>query len=263
MKKIFLSLLALCTALPFAGSAQKIITFESKPIKNEKSKKESYGNNSITLGLGSFLNGYTSLYYERTATRFMSVAVGAGFTYRSYMNDFGAIVWSDGKNSNLPGAYDIEDDYSSYKYRKSTPGFYASIAPHFYFNDAPLDGFYLAPMVEMKQYKYEARLADVTVPVDNYGYSYKDADVPRSTGSMSEHMNCIDLTFNTGGHYELHNHLSVGWNIGLGLRHLNAERLDIAVADNGTGGFSYVNSVHSYTATRPLVQFNFVMGGWF
>jgi hypothetical protein len=263
MKKKILSALALCAVLSITASAQKTITFDSKPVKKGSRKEEVHGDNSLTLGIASLINGYTPLYYERKLTKFMSVCVGGGFTYRSYMNDFGAIVWNDGENSNYSGVSNIHDDYSSYKYRQTSPGLYAALSPHFYFNDAPLDGFYIAPMVEVKQYRYNAKLADVTIPLDNYSYSYEDRDVPRTTDVFAEHMNCIDLTFNSGGHYELRNHMALGWNIGVGIRSMSAERLDIGAVGDGAGTAHYVNNVHSYSATRPLVVFNFVVGGWF
>ncbi len=262
MKKYFLPVLLACTLLTGSANAQKVITFESKPIK-KGAHKLGEGANSLTLGVGSFMNGYTAIYYERRAFPFMSVAVGGGFTYRSYMNDFGMLIWDDGQNSEYSSTRDIHDHYAAYKFRKATPGLYASISPKFYFNDEPLDGFYLAPMLEIKQYKFDARLADVTAPPDNsYSYDYSDESVPHSAAIMPEHMNCLDLTFNSGGHYQLKNHLALGWNVGIGFRSISAERLDITT-DDASGSLHYVNNVHSYTATRPLFLFNFTMGGWF
>lgn len=266
MKKKYLAWLSLCLSLSCsAAHAQKVITFDSKPVKTHgKSRREDpSGNNSVTLSVGSYLSGFTALYYERKLTSMLSVSLGGGFTYRSYLNDLGMLVWNDGQNSNFSSAQYIEDDYASYKFRKSTPGLYAAISPRFYVNDDPLDGLYIGPMLELKQFRYEARLADVSVPVDKYGYSYQDAEVPRTTAVMPEQMNCIDLTFVSGGHYQLRNHMALGWSVAVGVRRVNAERLDIGAVNDAAGNLSYVNNVYSYSATRPLFQFNFVMGGWF
>ncbi|KAK6023641.1 hypothetical protein OSTOST_10563 [Ostertagia ostertagi] len=84
-------------------------------------------------------------------------------------------------------------------------------------------------MIEYKRFKYKAKLADETVDAYNY---YGDESVPRVAETMNEQMKCIDYTFNVGGHFQAAGHLAIGWNVGIGGRTLNAERLDVGTAWN-------------------------------
>lgn len=260
MKKQLIFWLFAGLLAPASANAQKVITFESHTASSGKRHRQEAGANSITFGLGSFINGYNALYYERKVLDFMSISVGGGVTYRSYMNDFGAVLANDGENSDYFFYQDIKDDYASYKYRTVSPGLYASLAPRIYFSDEAMNGFYLSPALEVKQYNFKARMADVTVAPNNYyGYS----DVPYSTATASEYMHCLDATINAGGHHQLRNHLVVGWNVGFGLRHQNSERLDLGIVQDGSGNLSYANRMRDYSTTKPLFTFNFVLGGWF
>jgi len=252
------------------AGAQKMITFESRSSSSSsrgryKSARGEDGKNSLTVGVGSMLNGYIPVYYERTLFSVLTIQVGAGITFRSFPNDLGAAIYSDGENSsNFNGAYnnDIIDKYSSYKYRKSSMGQYFSIAPKVYFNESALNGAYIGPMLEYKRFKYKAQLADVSKEA---GYYYSEESVPRVAETMNEQMTCIDYTFNVGGHFQAAGHLAIGWNVGIGGRTLNAERLDVGILYDNMGGNSstFVNATNKFSSTRPLFVFNFTMGGWF
>lgn len=253
------------------AGAQKMITFDSRSSSSSnsnyrRSRPQDDGKNSITMGVGSMLNGYIPFYYERTLLPMLTIQVGAGFTFRSFPNDLGMAIYDDGQNSDhFRGGYlyDISDKYSSYKYRKSSVGQYFSIAPKVYFGESALNGAYIGPMLEYKRFRYKAKLADVTV--DARSYSYSDDNVPRSAETMNERMNCLDYTFNVGGHFQAGGHLAIGWNVGIGGRTLDAERLDIGIIESrtGSGQSSFSNVTRSFSATRPLFVFNFTMGGWF
>lgn len=253
------------------AGAQKMITFDSRSSSSgnsnyKRSRRQDDGKNSITMGVGSMLNGYIPFYYERTLLPMLTIQVGAGFTFRSFPNDLGMAIYDDGATSDyFRGGYryDVSDKYSSYKYRKASIGQYFSIAPKVYFGESALNGAYIGPMLEYKRFRYKAQLADVTV--DPGSYSHSDDQVQRSTQTMNERMDCLDYTFNIGGHFQAAGHLAIGWNVGIGGRTLNAERLDIGVVDSPSPGgrSNFANEIRTFSATRPLFVFNFTIGGWF
>lgn len=271
MKSYFISYLAAAIFVLWTGNqagAQKMITFESRSVTNSKYKKrrrqhEDDAKNSVTMGFASLLNGYIPVYYERTIAPMLTVQVGAGFTFRSFMNDIGATIYEDGYESDrFDGSndYDINDDYASYRYRKMKMGQYLSLAPRLYFRQSALNGAYIGPMVEYKNYRYAARLADVTA---NAALVYEEDEVPRASETLSEQMRCIDFTFNFGGHFQAANHVALGFNIGIGGRDISAERLDLGRVTDQNGKSHFVNATHQFKTTRPLFVFNFIVGGWF
>src|SRR4051812_41444814 len=105
MKHIFA--VAALAALSFACKetrAQKVITFDSKSSSSStshhhSSKHRTLAKNSLSVGLISWFNGYTPLYYERAVTDFMSIQAGIGVTTRSFGNDLGVIVSGEGTTS--------------------------------------------------------------------------------------------------------------------------------------------------------------------
>lgn len=251
------------------AGAQKMITFESRSVSSHSRRGRSRhddGKNSLTMGIASMFNGYIPFYYERTLLPMLTVQVGAGITFRSYLNDFGMLLYDDGNNTDFfKGANrsDISDRYYSYKYRKTSLGQYFSIAPKVYFRESALNGAYIGPMLEYKNFRYKAQLADVTVDPDNYYHSSDDRDLPRASQTMDEQMKCLDVTFNIGGHFQASGNLAVGWNVGIGARNISSERLDVGRITDVMGADHFANVARKYTATRPLFVFNFTMGGWF
>lgn len=260
------------------ANAQKTITFEqhSSNKSYQRKKYEEAKKNTITIGLVSALNGYTPFYYERKITNFLSIQVGAGITYRSIGNDFGQVTWNDGKNSEFTDnsgseIQDVADQYYHYKYRKSQIGNMLSLSPRIYFSDNCMEGFFLAPAIEWKSYKYKAQMADenkTTADKGNGNYStweFEDDDrnVPRSGQKMKEHMNCLDITVNIGGMYQTKNKLAIGWNVGLGLRSAHSSRLDVYTLGNSSGFPYYRNNERQYNTLRPLCTVNLLIGGCF
>lgn len=253
------------------ASAQKMITFESRTVSNGKYKKrgrnhEHDGNNSLTLGLASTINGFVPVYYERKLTPMLTVQVGAGITFRSFLNDVGQMFYTDifgvDNTEYFTGSEreEIIDRYENYEYRKAKLGQYLSVSPKLYFSSGALNGAYVAPMIEYKRYNYEAHLVDETKKTYNL---YDDEDQPRIGQTMNEHMTCLDFTINFGGHIQTKSHVALGFNVGVGARSISAERLDIGMVRNDAGDWHLANVARKYTATRPLMVFNFILGGWF
>ena len=261
------AMLSVLLAGTFQSNAQKMITFESHEVHAHSRTASSDGKNSVTMGIVSWINGYTPVYYERAVAGILSIQAGAGFTSRSYMNDLGMAIWNDGNQNSdrFNGSDDIEDHYEYYKFRKATIGTYFSIAPKIYFGeDNLMNGVYVAPMLEYKSYRYRAQLADITQPAADYYSSYDDdRTIPHVKDEVKEHMNCMDLTIHVGGHYQSRSHLAIGWSIGFGARHSSSERLDIGKVADSNGDYYYANNIVSYSKTKPLFTFNFTMGGWF
>ena len=264
----YAALLMAFFALPHAA-AQKMITFESHNLSERSShhtRKDA--KNSLTAGIASAAAGYTPFYYERTITPFLTIQAGAGFTYRSMLNDLGEMIYNTGSNNdnfNVNLLSDIADDYSAYKFRKAGIGQYFSLSPKFYLQESALDGGYIGPMVEYKRFVYKARLADESINAKSW-YAYDDVDVPHSSNTMNEYMRCIDFTFQAGGHFQTCSGIAVGWSAGFGVRSLTAGRLDIGMQRDSYDSNSdryFVNATRTFSATRPLMVFNFIMGGCF
>lgn len=270
MKKKAILLLAALSGVVHEAAAQKktenktqIITFETKDYSG-KSESDNPGKNSLTIGVLSWFNGYIPVHYERRLTNFLSVQVGGGITMRSYGNDFGQLVHEDGRESNFfnsgnSALTDVTDKYESYLYRKTRPGYYLSVSPRVYFSDNVMDGFTLAPMLEYKQFRYAAQLADVKATDAS---AYEEGDVPRVSEIFGESMKCLDFTMNVGGHYQSDNHMVLAWNVGFGIRNLDAKRLDLGYSSD-MGATRYINAVHAYSKVRPLLTFDLRIGGWF
>lgn len=248
--------------------AQKEIVFgsENHSSRSRNSRHRHRGGdakNAVYIGLVSFINGYTPVYYERAITNTLSVQVGAGVTTRSYTSVF-SVLGTEGNNSdNFKGAdYDIPDDYDQYKYRKAAPGLYLSVAPKIYYAGDGMEGAYISPMLEFKQYRWNARMADESVPPSSY---YSDIDVPRTTATQAEYMRCLDLSINFGGLYQTENHIVFSWSTGIGVRNAHSSRLDVGVRSDGLGlgNERYANAVQEYDKTKLLFSFQFAIGGWY
>jgi hypothetical protein len=213
----------------------------------------------------------------------MSIQLGAGFTFRSLMNDFGQALYEDGDNSSYvnthdyysSGTYlgDLPDQYYHYEYRSARPGYCLSVAPKFYFHKHCMDGFYLAPELSLKAYRYSSKTADVTktnndINDDGYYGSYADQDdraIPRTNQKVSEHMNFIDYTLTFGGHYQSGNKMAVGWSISAGARQYSASMLDVYLEyDQIASGLGYLrNSFNKFSGVKPVIIVNLTLGGCF
>ena len=264
-KYIFTAIMAI---IGIVAQAQKVFIFDSNSpgTKHHNHHKKIRGKNSVTIGTLAGFNGYLPVCYERKATSFLSIQIGAGPTFRSLGNDMGQIVYNDGVNSDyfnfISGYNDVTDHYENYKYRKTGSGYYLSVAPKFYFLDNCMDGFFLSPAISYKRFNYTARLADETVDQGQYFFTSEDDIVPRTDAKMHEHVNCLDFTIGIGGHFQAQNHFVFSWDIGWGVRSMSAQRLDLGYFYNGSSSY-WQNHERSYSAIRPLMIFDIKLGGWF
>lgn len=271
-----LTTLALLCLLTKEAAAQDSIAFEQKEsrlIEQKRSVPKPEIQNSVTIGLLSAINGYTPVYYERALYKFLTIQVGAGFTYRSLGNDFGQMIWNDGKDGNWSDGqaglfYDIDDQYHRYRHRNASMGAYLSVSPKVYLTKNVMNGIFIAPMLEWKQFRYKVQLADENQVVGYTAGSYNnwlhdddDRNIPRLGNTQNERMNCTDITLNVGGHHKQKLGLTVGWNVGVGVRRFNAERLDLYAEEIAVTGNIYPrNNMRSYDGVRPLILANIIVG---
>lgn len=240
----------------------QIITFESENRKDAPNLNNVLKKNSVGVGMASWLCGYTPVYYERQIVGFLSIQAGVGITYRSFYNDLEQLIWQDGRKSDnyyssSYGSYitDIDELYYSYKYRKSIPGVYLSLAPKFYPAANGIDGFTVYPMIEYKLYNYKNRLPT------SYSYdAYDENDVQRSSNFIYEQNHCLDFSLNVGGHYQINSKVYIGWRTGAGVRQIWDNRLDI--------GYNSFNNNILYTTQKvsrlkPFFGFDVTLGGLF
>ncbi len=267
MRSKFLLIAVALIAGSASVHAQKTITFESSNYSSHSRSRRDANNakNSLTIGVISWLNGYVPVHYERAVTKFLSVQVGAGITFHSYGNDFGELFYDEGQKdvlfNNSDGYTDIGDNYYNYKHRKSKLGYYLSFSPRIYFRDNIMNGFTLAPLLEYKRFNYSAQMADITP--GTYPETDEDA-VPHSGSYMKEHTNCLDVMLSVGGHYQGGSHLAMAWCIGFGIRNMSASRLDLGYyTDPIAAQQYYVNRERDFKTVRPLVTFDYRIGGWF
>lgn len=262
-KALLAAVLAVVTIPAFA---QKEITFESTSASSGKHKKfeSGTGDQTISVGTLSWFNGYVPFYYERAMLDMLSLQAGVGFTTRSFGGDFGFLLDEFGQNSNNyngENMYDVEDDYTHYQFRNATPGLYLSFAPKIYYTNDVMDGMWLAPMVEYKNFRYNAQMADETAPIVSTGGD--DRLIPHTSEVFKEHINCVDFSIHWGSTYELEKHFTIGWSTGFGIRTSKGERLDIGIYDDNSGTEHYMNKVAYYEKTKPFFAFNLTIGGWF
>lgn len=258
--------LLICAVLP--AYAQREITFESRNTNSSSHHKHhKLSQNSITIGVASWFNGYIPIYYERALNDVLSIQGGIGVTTRSFGNDLGYIVSGDeGKNSPNFAYYpnsDIDDSYEHYKYRHVVPSLYLSIAPKIYYDDDVMDGKYISLMCEMKQFRYRAQKVDEHLMPGLYADPTDDRLLPHTSQYQDEKVNCLDFTVNVGGHLQTRKNVVIGWSTGVGIRIASSERLDIGIVRDGVNPDHYTNGVVDYNKTKFLFTFNFIVGGCF
>lgn len=270
MKQIFFFIISI-SVINFCYSQNnntQIITFETQEVSSKTTSSGADKKNSLGVGLLSWINGYVPIYFERELTPFLSIQTGVGATFRSFTNDLDQLIWNDGNTSGKFDEYypyiglqqysDVTDSYANYKYRKAGAGVYASFAPKFYPGSNGIDGFSIYPMLEYKLFTSKARLANTSAS-PNYVAS-QDVDVYRTNSYQKESFQVLDFTINIGGLYQTSNNFFVEWRFGAGLRDTWGSMLDI-----GYNNFSnkYENNVRKYSRLKPVVAFDFVVGGLF
>lgn len=263
----------LCLVTQKATAQDSIVTVPKESRRIEWAKKAPGVQNSVTIGLLSAINGYTPVYYERALYKSLTIQVGAGITYRSLGNDFGQMIWNDGKDGNWSDAQvglfsDINDQYHHYRHRNASTGTYFSVSPKVYLTKNVMTGVYIAPMVEWKQFRYKVQPADENQVVGYTAGSYTnwlhgddDRNIPRVDNTLKERMNCTDITLNFGGYHKQKLGITLGWNVGFGVRRFTAERLDLYAEEIAVTGNVYPrNNMRSYDGVRPLILANIIVG---
>ncbi len=223
MKKVVSTLMILIAISPFV-SAQETVIFSKEGRKSSTSKKKSTGEeNIVKISPLSFIGGVIPVYYERAINDFFSIQAGLGVTSKNYLKDALAesdfyvpnvksIKWSDGSPSST---YQNMSSLTDYNNRKAKIGYYASIEPRVYFDDDGLSGGFIGISYSTAKFKADAQKIVTGVPVTG------DPTYSNATFSEYEKTSDIMVTFGT---QTLYDHISLEYNIGLGVRSLKGER---------------------------------------
>jgi hypothetical protein len=132
-----------------------------------------------------------------------------------------------------------------------------------------MNGFFLAPAFELKNYKNKAQLANESkttedmIVFSDWTFEADDRDIPHVAQTVQEDVKCMDITLNIGGHYQLKNNLVLGWNTGIGLRSMKSSRLDVYTESDGISASYFRNTIRDYESLKPLFTVNLVIGGCF
>ncbi len=257
---------------PLGAQTQKTITFgSSKPsgFKNSKGRSHhssDYGKNTLTVGVLSYLDGFTALSYERMLTESITVSAGAGITHKNLWMQIGDELFERnpgaGSDNHSGNRGDIADKYGSFAHRTPQMGLYMCVSPKFYPRHESLDGTYVAPLIEYRNYRWNAQKADESPFQQAYYLDTQDDQVPRTSETVSESVRCLDISVILGGHYQLGGHIVLGYHAGFGLRNIQASRLDLGYEQIQDHTYRYTNDMVRYSDSRWMVNMGFSIGGW-
>jgi hypothetical protein len=254
MKKLII-LFAYIIAFTQCINAQDTVYFQ-RGAKNTATKhqKRSSERNIIKLSPISFINGFVPVYFERELNSTFAIQVGAGITTRNYLKDWTRKVDEDNPdvtttkwNDGTVDQYFDENDYSSYKKRKSVMGYYVAVEPRVYLDNEGLDGSFIGISFSRANYKYNMQKVQT-------GPSITGEPVFLSS-TFSEVENVTDVLA-TYGYQTLYDKVSVEYNIGLGLRKLTGSRYAYGVNNVG----SYVDGVSTLDKTKLGFNFSIKVG---
>ena len=273
MKKIlFLSSLLLSGSV-FAQKGGMITVGEvprkvQKPDRKERSKsaQAGYGENSLTLGITSFLGGNTPVMYERVIAGPLTLQVGAGVTSRSFTSLYGEGLLDDNHKEGRyfdrqPSGTNITDDYSNYDFRKALPGWSFSLSPRVYFNDEALDGKFLGILADYRSYRWATQMLD---PGPRAGNTVSSIDYfdDFTSQTQTETQKGVDLSIVYGLHQEYAKHVAVSYVLGFGIRFSESVRQDLGYVRNTNGDYQYVNQTVDFSNRRLLFTAQMNIGGW-
>ncbi len=269
LRTSLLSLLLCSATLP--ALAQRTITFgQDDERDNSKGRRSNtsfssagYSRNSVSVNLIGWLSGQTQVYYERGFNDVLSAAVGVGFTTRNYTSGvFSGLDLEESENFRGNNEMDVSDDYGDYKHRKTSVGLALSFSPKVYYTSDCMDGPFIAPRLEYKKFRTEANMVDPTQSMQYISSNLSDASYLPAT--QQEYLNCLDFTINWGGHYEIGNHVVIGWSSGIGIRNARGQQQDIGVKGNSNyQDYHFVNTVREVEKTSFLASFVITIGGCF
>lgn len=253
---LLLLIFTFCTATIYAQDDLEIITFEDGK-KTTTSKNNVSNQLVIKSNPLSFLYGRQFFEAEYLLTDYFTIEGGVGLTfaplltgYESIYSEFYYNIINDGNDCtsvNFDPQFDFCDQqlYSDFDIRNTNIGPWLSGALKFYvYNDA-LDGPYISLNLKYYRNNYEVLTVE------------EDIDFIRSTSNyQKETVSNLDYTVRLGSQ-TIYNPLITDWFIGLGVRNINQNRLDVGF-DRGKD--TWTNSSQSTKNSTFVVELGVRLG---
>jgi hypothetical protein len=255
MKRLFPVFLML-NIIAISTLAQETVYFK-KDDSNKSSKKRSKNKagssseqNIIKIAPLNFIVGVIPFHYERAINETFSVQIGVGITSSNYIKDAIRIAQSD-RNSDVsstvwngisidPGLKN-ENNSSSYKNRKSSLGYYAALEPRIYFQSEGLDGPFMGLSFSKTRYNSTSKKVVTGLTASS---------TPSFTaGTFDGHETFTDVFVNFGTQ-TLHDHISIEYSVGVGLRKVTGTEYAFAQDYGSSGGTQFIDGVSTLDKTK-------------
>lgn len=233
-----------------------------KPLKTRTAR------HALTIGIPSFLDGFTALTYERRLSSSFALGLGGGITYHNFWMETGelkreaeslAVLYRRG------AGMDVTERYADAAYHVPKPGAYISVLPKYYFGKQALNGIYIAPLLEYRNYRfltYKASEAEFARPPYYYSGGGDEQGVLRAREKVREYVNCFDISAVMGGQYQMRGRSVLGFHIGVGVRNARISRQDIGVEMLSNQFIRYTNTMRQSADTRLLANVGLNVGAW-
>lgn len=266
MKKTILFVLFF-TFIATTIHAQETVYFkkdDSKSSSRKSSKKKagkSSEQNIIKVAPLNFIVGVIPFHYERAINETFSVQIGVGITSANYIKDAVRTAQSD-RNSdvsstvwngiNIDPGLKNENNSSTYKNRKSSLGYYAALEPRIYFQSEGLDGPFMGLSFSKTRYNSTSKKVVTGLTASS---------TPSFTaGTFDGHETFTDVFVNFGTQ-TLHDHISIEYSVGVGLRKVTGTEYAFAQDYGGAGsGYQFIDGVSTLDKTKLGFNLSFKIG---
>lgn len=238
-----------------------------KNLKKSIAEQPPQPRHSLTIGVPSFFDGFTAVTYERGLSTRLSIAAAAGITYNSYFMQVRDQRIRDERYTGSstrtgPNTFDVEEEFNNRFYHEAKPGIYLALTPKFYLSQKALDGFYIAPMLEFRDYRFRTFKGNESVFYAPYLTSLTEKSVQRVREDVSESFRCYDVSAIAGGHHQMRSHLVIGYHIGIGVRHSVTNRQDFGLECVREEFYRFTNGTARIAENRLIANFGFSVGGF-
>jgi hypothetical protein len=236
--------------------AQETVYFKRDDSKKSSAKKKgSTELNIVKISPLSFISGFIPVYYERSINETFSGQIGIGITTTNYIKD--AIRYAqDGNNTdvvktewiggNPNTTYTNENNFDTYKNRKSTLGYYVSLEPRVYFDSEGLSGTFMGLSFSKTRYNSTSKKVNTTSTIASSGSPTFTSDLFKGNETFTD-------VFVNFGSQNLYDKISLEYSFGVGLRKVTG--IEYAFSQDYQGSsFKYIDGVSTLDKTK--VGFN-------
>ncbi len=243
-----------------AGS-QGFVTYETtdprKLMKSSKNKK--YHSNALKSGVFAPLIGKYGVAYERELNSRFSIEAGLGLTGRNLtgMALANEMTYGDDEQDSPNFIYyndEWDEDYT-FSNRDAELGWYVSLMPRMYFQQAGFDGNYWGINFQYKHYNFDAYSL-----APSLGELQYDPSLP----PVHEFENNMVISLNYGIQ-TLREHFIFDWYWSLGANFVNGERRDVGYEPIPGTQFSHPavgSKPREVSTVRLYVEIGLQLGGW-